>query len=97
MMKKRLLILCLATGFLLIVSLIMNGLLWFPSSKITTRHIAFAEKLSDLHFTQRERRQMLEDLNDNRDAYQKMRQTPLPNAVPPALIFKPAGFLPRMW
>jgi len=43
-----------------------------------------------LKFTQKERKMMRDDLKQNRSDYDELRKVPLPNHVPPALLFNPA-------
>jgi Asp-tRNA(Asn)/Glu-tRNA(Gln) amidotransferase A subunit family amidase len=77
-----------ALAILLLASLMVNVYLWIPSSRITTRHIGFAEKIAGLTFSQSERKQMLKDLKENIESFRKNRETPLENGVEPAIQFK---------
>ena len=56
--------------------------------------IASAEKLVGLEFTEAERDSMQTDLADYRTGYITMRATPIPNAVPPALVMHLASAPP---
>ncbi len=56
---------------------------------VTPALIAAAEKIIGLQFTPAERDSMLGDLQENLENYEKLRQVPLPNSVPPALAFNP--------
>lgn len=56
---------------------------------ITQEIVAAAEKLIGLEFTEAERDSMLDGLKRNRDSYQRLREVPLDNSVPPALQFNP--------
>jgi Asp-tRNA(Asn)/Glu-tRNA(Gln) amidotransferase A subunit family amidase len=79
------------------VVLVVGGALalyFLKGRKINTEDIASAEKIAALHFTQKERRLMLDDLRGNAADYRKMRNVPLPNSVPPAVEFSP--ILPGM-
>ena len=53
-----------------------------------------AEQLAGLEFTDDERELMLEGLDDLRQDYEKLREIPIDNSVPPALHFQPV--LPGM-
>ncbi|EMR73312.1 amidase, Asp-tRNAAsn/Glu-tRNAGln amidotransferase A subunit, partial [Thaumarchaeota archaeon SCGC AB-539-E09] len=56
---------------------------------ITVKMIAEAEKIHDLNFTDTERKQMFERLNERLENYEKLRAIKLDNRVPPALYFDP--------
>jgi len=56
----------------------------------TKNDIAGAEKLIALTFTDAERDSMQGDLADYRKGYEALRDLPIPNDVPPALVFNPA-------
>ena len=56
---------------------------------ITRATVACAEEIAGLEFTDAERDLMLEGLNNNREAYGKLRAISLPNEVSPALRFDP--------
>ncbi len=57
--------------------------------RITKEMIARAEKLAGLEFTDAERELMLEDVNENLEAFEKLRTVSIPNDVHPALLFDP--------
>jgi Asp-tRNA(Asn)/Glu-tRNA(Gln) amidotransferase A subunit family amidase len=48
-----------------------------------------AEKISGLHFTAKERRMMIDGVNGQLAAYEKLRAIPIDNATPPAVSFDP--------
>jgi Asp-tRNA(Asn)/Glu-tRNA(Gln) amidotransferase A subunit family amidase len=56
---------------------------------ITRRVLMRAEKVVGLRFTDPERELMLEGLNELRQNYEAIRETPLPNGVTPAIRFSP--------
>jgi Asp-tRNA(Asn)/Glu-tRNA(Gln) amidotransferase A subunit family amidase len=56
---------------------------------LTKETIAQAEKLAGLEFSDAERQLMLEELQDNLEAYAKLRAVAVPNSVPPAFRFTP--------
>ncbi|MBC6949779.1 amidase [candidate division KSB1 bacterium] len=56
---------------------------------LTPSLIAAAEKIIGLQFNEAKRDSMLGDLKENLENYQKIRNVPLPNSVPPALTFNP--------
>ncbi len=61
-----------------------------PAQKrLNASHLPAAEKLSGLRFTAKERKLMIDGLNEQLDAYQKLRATSLANDVPSALSFDP--------
>ena len=66
------------------------------ADEISTKTIASAEQMMDLDFTAAERDSMLSGLQDVVKDYQKIRNYPLPNSIPPALLFNPlpSGFNP---
>jgi Asp-tRNA(Asn)/Glu-tRNA(Gln) amidotransferase A subunit family amidase len=71
------------------------ALYYFKGAKrITTKEIEASEKIFGLHFTQKERKMMLENLRRNLQSYAQMREVKLENHVPPALLFYP--LLPGM-
>jgi Asp-tRNA(Asn)/Glu-tRNA(Gln) amidotransferase A subunit family amidase len=65
--------------------------LWALSQggKITKDMLANAEAIAGLEFTDAERELMLEGLNSNLEAYEKLRAVGIPNEVPPAVRFDP--------
>ena len=56
---------------------------------ITKSQVAAAEQLMRLNFTDAERDSMLSNLQEQAGAYEQLREIPLPNSVPPALVFNP--------
>jgi len=71
------------------------SLYYFKGAKrITTKEIEAAEKMIGLHFTQKERKMMLENLRRNLQSYTQMREVKLENHVPPPFLFTP--LLPGM-
>ncbi len=70
------------------------ALYYFKGRQITTRDIASAEKIAALHFTAKERKMILNGVRRNPSNYERLRNTPLDNHVPPALLFNPV--LPGM-
>lgn len=58
--------------------------------EISTDTVAAAERLADLEFTPGEREMMLQPLRSLARNYQRLREVPLPNHIPPALVFNPA-------
>ena len=59
-------------------------------TRITKETVACAEAIAGLSFTDAERELMLEGVNENLRAYERLRTVPIPNDVPPALRFDPA-------
>ncbi len=59
------------------------------SNPITRDIVAAVEKLVGLQFTDAKRDSMLEGLNDNLVNFENIRKVPLPNNVPPAILFNP--------
>ncbi|HET7080809.1 MAG TPA: amidase, partial [Chloroflexia bacterium] len=55
----------------------------------TPEQVAGVEVLAGLEFTPDERALLLEGLAEQRAAYAQIRAVPLPNSVPPALVFDP--------
>ena len=56
---------------------------------VSSGHIAAAERLIGLSFTEAERELMLEDVQENLASYRKLRAFSLENSLPPALYFNP--------
>ncbi len=70
----------------------LPNILWARSQqegRITKQMIAQAEQLAGLEFTDAERELMLEDVNENLEAFEKLRTVSIPNEVYPALRFDP--------
>ncbi|HHL73543.1 MAG TPA: amidase, partial [Bacteroidetes bacterium] len=78
-------------AFLFLLCLLLPAIpAWSQSSdSLTTEHIAVAEDIFGLEFTAAERDSMLETLRQRRQAYQRVRDFPIANSTPPALIFNP--------
>jgi Asp-tRNA(Asn)/Glu-tRNA(Gln) amidotransferase A subunit family amidase len=83
-------------GFILILTVaaafIVGGALalyFIKGKKITTQDIASAEKISGLRFTQKQRKLMKGNLEENAADYAKLQKVPLANSVPPAIQFSP--------
>ena len=57
--------------------------------RLSIKHLPDAEKLIGLHFTAKEHRLMIDDLNEQLAAYQQLRAIPIDNGIPPALAFDP--------
>ncbi len=57
--------------------------------RLNASHLPAAEKLSGLRFTAKERKLMIDGLNEQLDAYQKLRATSIANDIPSALSFDP--------
>ena len=79
--------------FLVIAFLIVSGffILHFLKGgrRITTRDIKTSEKIIGLNFTLKERKMMLDNLEDNLSDYEEIRKISIPNHVAPALYFNP--------
>ncbi|MFB6247949.1 MAG: amidase [Salinibacter sp.] len=56
---------------------------------ITTEHVAAAEAVAGLSFTEKERKLLVENLNEFLDGYQAMREHEIPNGRAPAFTFDP--------
>lgn len=56
---------------------------------ITVQDVASTEKIIGMNFTWKERKMVLDSLRENLNSYREMRTIPLPNHIPPALIFNP--------
>jgi Asp-tRNA(Asn)/Glu-tRNA(Gln) amidotransferase A subunit family amidase len=57
--------------------------------RLSIQHLPAAEKLIGLHFTAKERRLMIDDLDEQLAAYEQLRAIPIDNGIPPALAFDP--------
>jgi len=76
---------------------LLPGVLWSQlqeEQEITTQNLAEAEKLAGLEFTEEEREAMVRGLNGYLRSFRQLREQPIPNEVPPALVFDPV--LPGM-
>ena len=56
---------------------------------VTVEMVGQAQKIMGLDFSEAKRDSMLENLADQLESYQKLRVFPVPNSVPPALLFNP--------
>ncbi len=56
---------------------------------ITASVVDCGEKIIGIEFTHSERDSMIDDLVDNLESYEKLREIPIDNATPPALRFEP--------
>src|SRR5690242_18957243 len=56
---------------------------------LSPEQVVGAAALAGLEFTPDERALMMEGLSEHRAAYAQIRTVPLPNSVPPALVFDP--------
>jgi Asp-tRNA(Asn)/Glu-tRNA(Gln) amidotransferase A subunit family amidase len=68
------------------------GVLWAKAQEaptLTAEILEDAEKVAGLEFTDDERELMLQGLERNLRAYEALRETPIPNGVPPAILFDP--------
>ena len=63
-------------------------------SQISQAQIKSAEKIIGLTFSGSERDSMLKNLDEELENYEKIRNIPIPNNVPPSLVFdpRPTGF-----
>src|SRR5579884_1971452 len=59
------------------------------TNRITRETVLEAEKLYGLHFSDEKIDMMLRGLNSRVDDYKAIRQVPLPNSVPSAMLFNP--------
>jgi Asp-tRNA(Asn)/Glu-tRNA(Gln) amidotransferase A subunit family amidase len=56
---------------------------------ITVQTIACAEEIAGVKLEPEQRELILEDLREQRESIEELRKVPLPNDVPPALVFNP--------
>ena len=90
---------------LLIYSLLIVAICTFSCNKqqknneISTKNIESAEELIGLNFTPDERDSMLSGIQDVVKDYEKIRNYPVSNNIPPALLFNPmpTGFRFPIW
>lgn len=71
---------------------LLPGVLWAKmqeAGEVTKDMLVDAEKVAGLEFSDEEREMMLSGLNSNLEAYAAIREVPIPNSVPPAVIFDP--------
>jgi len=76
---------------------LLPGVLWTrlqEEPEITTEILSEAEKIAGLEFSEEEREAMIRGLNRNLRSFEQLREQPIPNEVPPALVFDPV--LPGM-
>jgi Asp-tRNA(Asn)/Glu-tRNA(Gln) amidotransferase A subunit family amidase len=76
---------------------LLPGVLWTIAQGqevVTKEMVERAEKIAGLEFTEPQRETIARGLTNNVRAYDRLRQVPLPNAVPPAVQFDP--LLPGM-
>ena len=59
------------------------------SNPLTIEMVGQAQKIMGLDFSEAKRDSMLENLADQLESYEKLRTFPLPNNVPPAILFNP--------
>jgi len=57
--------------------------------RLHVSYLSDAEKISGLHFTAKEHRLMIDGVNEQLAAYEKLRAIPIDNGIPPALAFDP--------
>ena len=73
-------------------STLFPGVLWAKISAgadITVATIASAEEVAGLHFDEAERTMMLDGLKSQEQRIEALHKIPLPNSVPPAIVFNP--------
>jgi len=78
-------------------STLLPGIIWAQAAQgveITAATIACAEELAGLKFEDEQRKQMLDNLKNLGRSIEAIHKVPLPNAVPPSLVFNP--LLPGM-
>jgi Asp-tRNA(Asn)/Glu-tRNA(Gln) amidotransferase A subunit family amidase len=87
-MKKRS-VLWILPGVLFLVSMGLN--IYFVAGRrgIHSQTLAAAEEIIGLDFTSKERKLMLKDVHENREAFEEIRAIPMDNSIPPAVIFNP--------
>jgi Asp-tRNA(Asn)/Glu-tRNA(Gln) amidotransferase A subunit family amidase len=59
------------------------------SNPVTVEMVGQAQKIMGLDFSEAKRDSMLENLAEQLESYEKLRIFPLPNSVPPAILFNP--------
>lgn len=71
----------------------------YSFGQITDRDIQSAQKVMGLSFDQAERDSLAPTLNERLEEYESLRNVPLPNSVPPAMMFEvlPVGFTPKIF
>lgn len=70
----------------------------YSFGQITDRDIQSAQKVMGLSFDEAERDSLAPTLNERLEEYESLRNVPLPNSVPPAMMFEvlPVGFTPNI-
>jgi len=75
-----------------LASTLFPGVLWAKvaaGAEITAATIASAEEVAGLKFDEAERTMMLEGLKTQEQRIEALHKIPLPNSVPPAIVFNP--------
>lgn len=75
-----------------LASTLFPGVLWAKvaaGAEITAATIASAEEVAGLKFDEAERTMMLEGLKTQEQRIEALHKVPLPNSVPPAIVFNP--------
>lgn len=75
-----------------LASTLFPGVLWAKvaaGAEITAATIASAEEVAGLKFDEAERKMMLEGLKTQEQRIEALHKVPLPNSVPPAIVFNP--------
>jgi Asp-tRNA(Asn)/Glu-tRNA(Gln) amidotransferase A subunit family amidase len=78
-------------------STLLPGVLWAriaDGAELTTETIACAEEIAGIELAPEQRELILEDVKEHQKAIETLHKIPLPNDVPPALVFNP--LLPGM-
>lgn len=57
--------------------------------RVSIKHLPAAERLIGLHFTAKEHKLMIDEINEQLAAYEQLRAISIDNGVPPALAFDP--------
>lgn len=65
-----------------------------PGAAVTPEMIQQAEWIAGLKLSEADRKALVSSLSTTLREFESMRAMPLPNHVPPALVFQPAPFLP---
>ena len=89
--RRRFVAACSATG---ITSTLLPGVLWArvqdqSAARITGAILADALRISGLEFTEDERQQMLNGLNQNLARYEDLRKIAIDDAVAPPMYYSP--------
>ncbi len=78
-------------------STLLPGVLWgkiAEGAEITSETIACAEEIAGIELSAEQREVILEDIRQQREQIEALHRVPIPNDVPPALLFNPV--LPGM-